>query len=109
MASEMKGIRCKCYTLPGMSGGELIISETIDRQSIAVSIRVRGEALDDITQRKNNWSHTVHLTGEQFAALCRMDSLYDGLEVDKPGQQLELVEEESAQEPIPEDNTQVGE
>lgn len=77
MPTKYEGIRCKSYTLPGIDGGELEISETIDRLSIEVT--VRGVLNAD--------SLSVRLSAEQFEALCYMGSLYDGLEVKKPGQQ----------------------
>lgn len=86
MATEWEGIRCKSFTLPGVNGGEVVISETIDRQAIEISVRQNGppHIADALT---------VRLTAEQFDALCGMNSAYDGLEVKKPG--LQVVKQEA--------------
>ena len=69
-----EGIRCKSFSLPGTDGGELIISETIDRKTIEVSIRCD-------TGQEQLTACSVSLTKLQFEALCCMNSSYDGLEV----------------------------
>jgi hypothetical protein len=69
------GIRNKSFTLPDLSGGgELVISETSDRRTIAVSIRCDSGGAE-LAHCK------VDLTKAQFDALCDMNSSYDGLEV----------------------------
>lgn len=76
----------KSYKFRGVNGNSLVLSETPDRQEIAVSIPDAMISQDAV----------VLLTAEQFGLLCRLDSHYDGLEC-KPGQaELELVEEPSA-------------
>ena len=69
MATNWEGIGSKSYTLPGIEGGELTISETDDRLAIRVSITVKPGTL------------SVLLTAAQFHALCHTDSSYDGLQV----------------------------
>jgi hypothetical protein len=72
-------IRCKSFTLPGGNGYNLMVSETVGRQEIEVSIT---------RQCEGNQNHlevaTVRISGPQFELLCRMDASYDGLEVRKP-------------------------
>jgi hypothetical protein len=72
------GIRNKSFTLPDLNGGgELIISETSSRRTIAVSIRCDNGGAELAHCR-------VELTKAQFDALCSMNSSYDGLEVREP-------------------------
>jgi hypothetical protein len=90
--SKWEGIRNKSYALPGIDGGELILSETIDRHAIEVTVRAglrteRGASLTTLE------SLTVRLNKAQFQALCGMDSLYDGLEVIERGPE-ELTQDE---------------
>ena len=59
MATNWEGIGSKSYTLPGIEGGELTISETDDRLAIRVSITVKPGTL------------SVLLTAAQFHALSR--------------------------------------
>lgn len=69
-----EGIRNKSFTLPGVDGGELTLSETSGRTAIAVSIRCDAGGSEMTTC-------SVELTKRQFDALCNMNSAYDGLEV----------------------------
>jgi len=73
MAKNLEGICCKSYTLRGINGGEITISETPDRRSIKIT------ALGT-----NCIAATLHITAEQFTALCGFDSSYDGLQVKPP-------------------------
>lgn len=88
MATKWEGIRCKSYSLPG-EGGELVISETIDRLAIEVSVRQK-EPLEV--------SLSVRLNKEQFEALCNMNSAYDGLEITKSEPQPVLEEPETVEQ-----------
>jgi hypothetical protein len=78
---------CKAFTLPGSTGYDLVLSETTDRQEIEVSIQrrqqavLRPEAQTIVLDKKE--VATVRISGEQFELLCRLNSLYDGLQVDK--------------------------
>ncbi len=66
---------CKAFTLQGSNAYDLVVSETVDRKEIEVSIRGR---------ETNNEVGAVRISAEQFELLCRMDSPYNGLEVLKP-------------------------
>lgn len=79
MAQGWKGIRCKSFSLPDVdTAGELIISETLDRKTIQVSIRSDTGGAELTTCK-------VSLTRAQFEALVNMNSTYDGLQVrDEP-------------------------
>src|SRR5215831_12782514 len=77
MPTNWEGIRCKSYSLAGIDGGELVISETIDRLAIEVTVQHPG-----MPNMKD--SLMVRLTAKQFEALCNMNSHYDGLEVKGP-------------------------
>lgn len=81
---------CKSYTLSGIDGGELSISETVDR--LAIEIRIRPHATAQ--------GETIRLHKDQFDALCGMNSAYDGLEVQNPpASKLVRVAEEPDDEP----------
>jgi hypothetical protein len=71
------GVGCKSYALPGIDGGELVVSEVIDRSSIEITLRQSGN-------RNLTDSLSVRLNAAQFAAICNLGSAYDGLEVRTP-------------------------
>ena len=77
---NMEGIRCKAFTLPGIDGGEISFSETMDRQSILITAREKGDA-----------TCRLHITAAQFEAMCSFDSTFDGLEVKKSAPSEELA------------------
>jgi hypothetical protein len=81
--TNWRGIRNKSFTLPGVAGGELVISETTDRDAIEITVRRNGvpNLPDELS---------VRLNAAQFEALCRMDSSYDGLQVEKPEPEVEV-------------------
>jgi len=70
MKNSKEGISCKAFTLPGIDGGEITFSETMDRLSILIT----ATGKDGLICR-------LHIAAEQFAAMCDFDSHYDGLTV----------------------------
>lgn len=88
MATKWQGIRNKSFTLPG-EGGDLIVSETIDRLAIEITVRLGSSSRS-----------SVRLSAEQFEALCGMSSVYDGLEVRKREPQLVESDADAAEGPL---------
>jgi hypothetical protein len=65
----------KSYTVCGVDGHTfLTLSETAERDAIVVSIQKNGV---------KGCLATVRIDAAAFAALCAMDSAYDGLEIGK--------------------------
>ncbi len=67
-----KSLRMKSFTLAGVDGNHLTLSETMERTEIVVSIQQNDE---------NGRIATVRLNADQFELLCSMNSTYSGLEI----------------------------
>lgn len=67
-----KLLRTKSFTLMGVDGNHLTLSETLDREAIVVSIQQNDD---------KGRIATMRLNAAQFELLCSMDSSYDGLTV----------------------------
>lgn len=65
----------KAFTLRGVDGNYLTLSETEERDAIVVYIREIGPVARPEAR--------VLLNAEQFEALCSMNSRYDGLKVEE--------------------------
>jgi hypothetical protein len=64
---------CKSFTLTGVDGSHVTLSETPEREEIVLSV---------VTYCSSGAQRaTARLNAEQFETLCRMDSSYGGLEV----------------------------
>jgi hypothetical protein len=67
-------LTCKSFAIRGVNGNYLRLSETMRRDEIVISIEENNA---------NGLIATVRIDAEAFAALCNMNSAYDGLEIVK--------------------------
>lgn len=74
MVGKGQGILYRSISLPGLDGGTLMFSETLDRKSIEVTLT------SDVGDPQVV-ACGVRLNKAQFEALCNLNSTYDGLMV----------------------------